>query len=65
MTIATDRPSHLWERLPGDRRACGVFDDLAYRRSVHYDVLTHRGLTALGTAVTGSTSGPSPSGGGD
>ncbi len=49
--IPADRPSYLWEPLPGDRGAHGIFDDLAHRRSVQYELATHRGLTALAAAA--------------
>jgi NAD(P)-dependent dehydrogenase (short-subunit alcohol dehydrogenase family) len=45
--IPADRPSYLWEPLPGDRGAHGIFDDLAHRRSVQYVLATHHGLTAM------------------
>ncbi len=51
--IRPDRPSYLWEPLPGDRGAHGIFDDVAHRQSIQYELATHRGaLTALAAAAT-------------
>jgi short-subunit dehydrogenase len=49
--IPKDRPSYLWEPIPGDRGAHGDFDDLAHERSIQYELATHRGLTAGVTAA--------------
>ena len=48
--IPSDRPSYLWEPLPGDRGAHGIFDDVAHRRSIQYELATHRRLAAAGAA---------------
>ena len=55
--IPPDRPSYLWEPLPGDRGAHGVFDDIAHTRSIQYELATHRrasSMAALGLAVAGA-----------
>lgn len=49
--IPKDRPSYLWEPLPGDRGAHGIFDDRAHERSIQYELATHRGLVAGVTAA--------------
>ncbi len=49
--IPADRPSYLWEPLPGDPGAHGIFGDLAHERSVQYTLATHRGAT--GAALAG------------
>ena len=46
-----DRPSYLWEPLPGDPGAHGIFGDLAHERSVQYTLATHRGATGAGALV--------------
>ena len=53
--IPDDRPSNLWEPLPGDPGAHGIFDDVAHRRSVQLELATHRRLTAAaaGLALAG------------
>jgi len=48
--IPADRPSYLWEPLPGDPGAHGIFDDLAHERSVQYTLATHRAATAVAVA---------------
>lgn len=53
--IPADRPSYLWEPLPGDRGAHGPFDDQAHRRSVQYEPATRHGLTALSAAALAGT----------
>ncbi len=44
--IPADRPSYLWEPLPGDRGAHGAFGDAAHRRSIQFELATRRKLTA-------------------
>jgi short-subunit dehydrogenase len=41
-----DRPSNLWEPLPGDHGAHGDFDARAHPRSLQWWATTHRGLLA-------------------
>jgi NADP-dependent 3-hydroxy acid dehydrogenase YdfG len=54
--IPADRPSYLWEPLPGDRGAHGIFDDMAHHKSVQYELATHRRAAALSAvAVAGVT----------
>jgi short-subunit dehydrogenase len=52
--IPADRPSYLWEPLPGDRGAHGAFDDRAHERSVQYELATRHGLTAAAAALSGA-----------
>lgn len=50
--IPDDRPSYLWQPLPGDRGAHGIFDDRAHASSLQFEITTHRTLTAAtATAV--------------
>jgi hypothetical protein len=42
-----NRPNNLWEPVPGDHGAHGVFDDRASDRSLQLWADTHRGLLAL------------------
>ncbi len=49
--ISPDRPSYLWEPLPGDQGAHGAFDDLAHRTSIQYELATHRRATVAAVAV--------------
>jgi short-subunit dehydrogenase len=42
-----DRPNNLWEPVPGDHGAHGVFDDRANDHSLQLWADTHRGLLAL------------------
>jgi short-subunit dehydrogenase len=53
--IPADRPSYLWEPLPGDRGAHGDFDDIAHRRSVQYVLATHHAATAAAAAALAGT----------
>ncbi|HEY3209319.1 MAG TPA: SDR family oxidoreductase [Actinomycetota bacterium] len=46
-----DRPSNLWEPVPGDPGAHGDFDRTAHRRSLHLWATTHRALVALAGAA--------------
>lgn len=49
-----DRPNNLWEPLPGDHGAHGVFDDRATDWSAQLWATTHRGWLALaGAGVAG------------
>lgn len=50
--IDPDRPSYLWEPVPGDRGAHGDFDDLAHPRSLQFAVASHR-RAALAVATAG------------
>ncbi len=51
--IPSDRPSYLWEPIPGDRGAHGIFDHLAHDNSVQYELATRRAatLSTLAAAV--------------
>ncbi len=49
--IPAGRPSYLWEPLPGDPRAHGIFDDVAHEQSIQYELATHRRATALAAAA--------------
>lgn len=49
--IPEDRPSYLWEPLPGDRGAHGRFDGEAHRRSPQYVLATHHGTIAAAAGV--------------
>jgi len=46
-----DRPDNLWEPLPGDRGAHGIFDAEAKRRSVELQLAKRRDLVATGAAA--------------
>ena len=46
-----DRPDNLWEPLPGDRGAHGVFGDEAKPRSVELELTKRRGVLAAGAAA--------------
>ncbi|HEX5081536.1 MAG TPA: SDR family oxidoreductase [Blastocatellia bacterium] len=49
-----NRPNNLWEPVPGDHGAHGVFDDRSSDYSLHLWANTHRGLLALaGLGVAG------------
>jgi len=49
-----NRPNNLWEPVPGDHGAHGVFDDRASNHSWQLWANTHRGLLALaGLGVVG------------
>lgn len=48
--IDPDRPTYLWEPLPGDRGAHGIFGDEARRRDAQLFVSTHRSLSAAAVA---------------
>ena len=54
--IPADRPSYLWDPLPGDRGAHGRFDDVAHQRSLQLVLATHRGaaMSLLALAAAGS-----------
>jgi len=63
--IESGRPSYLYEPLPGDRGAHGIFDDDAKRRSLAWTLSRHRraiGLATLATVSVGAaaalTGGP-------
>jgi NAD(P)-dependent dehydrogenase (short-subunit alcohol dehydrogenase family) len=49
--VPPDRPDNLWNPLPGDRGAHGIFDDRAKRFSPQFWANTHRPLLALGGAA--------------
>jgi NAD(P)-dependent dehydrogenase (short-subunit alcohol dehydrogenase family) len=56
--IDPDRPTNLWEAVPGDHGARGIFGDQAHARSLQLRLATHRGLAlataaAVGTAAAG------------
>jgi NAD(P)-dependent dehydrogenase (short-subunit alcohol dehydrogenase family) len=46
-----DRPSNLWEPVPGDPGAHGAFDRRAHRRSLQLWATTHRTLVAAAGAA--------------
>lgn len=48
--IPPDRPSYLWEPLPGDRGAHGDFDDRAHPRSLQLELSIRRPLALAGAA---------------
>jgi len=48
-----DRPYNLWEPVPGDHGAHGVFDARSRSHSVQLRAAEHRGLLAAAGAVTG------------
>ena len=56
-----DRPSNLWEPVPGDLGAHGEFDDRAHGRSLQLWATTHRwaaaGMAGAAAAVLGSRFG--------
>jgi hypothetical protein len=53
--IPPDRPSYLWEPVPGDAGAHGIFDSEAHPSSAQLAMTTHRPLVAaVGGAVVGS-----------
>jgi len=55
--IPADRPSYLWEPVPGDPGAHGIFDDRAHKRSIQFGLATHHGLAAAaigGLALAGA-----------
>lgn len=49
--VSPDRPNNLWEPVPGDYAAHGIFDERARGFSPQYWVNTHRSLVAAGVAV--------------
>ncbi len=49
--ISPDRPNNLWEPVPGNFGAHGIFDERSRSFSPQYWVDTHRALIALGAAV--------------
>jgi hypothetical protein len=59
--VSPDRPDNLFESVPGDYSAHGIFDDRAKRSSVQstmnlefMNLTAHRGLVAFaGVALTG------------
>jgi NAD(P)-dependent dehydrogenase (short-subunit alcohol dehydrogenase family) len=48
-----DRPSNLWEPVPGDHGAHGRFSDRARHQSLQFWVTTHRRLLATAAATIG------------
>ena len=52
--IPPDRPSYLWDPLPGDRGAHGAFDDVAHQGSVQFVLATHRAAAVAALAVAGA-----------
>jgi NAD(P)-dependent dehydrogenase (short-subunit alcohol dehydrogenase family) len=54
--IDPERPANLWEPVPGDHGARGMFGDVARARSLQLDLSTHRGLALAGAAVAGTAS---------
>lgn len=46
--IAEGRPSYLWEPLPGDAGAHGIFDPQAHSRSIQFELASHRRTTVAG-----------------
>ncbi|CAN5523290.1 hypothetical protein BH18ACT1_BH18ACT1_12340 [soil metagenome] len=51
--IDPDRPDYLFEPVPGDPGAHGIFDDEAVHRSVRVAVTTHRAVLAAGAGAIG------------
>ena len=52
LPVAPDRPDNLWEAVPGDRGAHGIFGDEARRRSLQLLATQHRrALAAAGVAA--------------
>jgi NAD(P)-dependent dehydrogenase (short-subunit alcohol dehydrogenase family) len=51
---APDRPDNLWEPVPGDHGAHGIFDDRAKTRTPQFWVTAHRRALALGALATGA-----------
>jgi hypothetical protein len=49
-----DRPSNLWEPVPGDRGAHGPFDHRAHPRSAQSWASRHYGLLAGAAALAGA-----------
>jgi len=49
--IDPDRPSYLWEPVPGDRGAHGDFDDVAHPRSLQFAAASHRRSVAVAAAA--------------
>lgn len=56
LPISPDRPNYLYERVPGDAGAHGIFDDRAKSRSRAWAVSRHRRAVAAG-AVAGLSRG--------
>jgi short-subunit dehydrogenase len=54
--VNTDRPSNLWEPLPGDRGAHGRFDNRSSSFSLQWWASRHRGWLALAGAALGVAS---------
>ena len=52
--INPDRPSNLFEPVPGDHGAHGIFDQRAHPRSLQFWETTHRGWLAAGLGVAGA-----------
>ena len=50
--IEPGRPSYLYEPLPGDRGAHGIFDEDAKRRSLAWTLSRHRRAIGLGAIAT-------------
>ncbi|MCG3113321.1 MAG: SDR family oxidoreductase [Candidatus Manganitrophus sp. SB1] len=51
--VDPNRPDNLWQPVPGDHGAHGIFDKRAKTQSVQVWVTTHRGWVALGAALLG------------
>jgi FAD/FMN-containing dehydrogenase/Fe-S oxidoreductase/NAD(P)-dependent dehydrogenase (short-subunit alcohol dehydrogenase family) len=51
--VASDRPDNLFQPVPGDWGAHGIFDGQARRHSPQLWATTHRGWLALGSAAAG------------
>jgi NAD(P)-dependent dehydrogenase (short-subunit alcohol dehydrogenase family) len=49
--IEPNRPSNLWEPVPGDHGAHGEFDERAHANSPQWWLTKHRGLALLGGGV--------------
>jgi len=49
--VDPDRPDNLWEPLPGDRGAQGIFDAEAKPRSIEFQLAKRRGILAAGAAA--------------
>ena len=51
MPLPEDRPDYLYEPLPGDQGAHGIFDDEAKSRSVQFELARRRRALAAGATV--------------
>ncbi|HEX2699757.1 MAG TPA: SDR family oxidoreductase [Acidimicrobiales bacterium] len=49
--VDPDRPTYLWQPVPGDRGAHGRFDDIAHPRSLQFAAAARRRSVAFGAAA--------------